>query len=98
MKVQKDTRCQLPYQMAVGGCHVYHNVQNVLYIALVFVMCMVFASYIVLLRCVLVLLWIMSVYLGGSVGVDGDHVFNSLFDFELDVELSLQGSDAFLVG
>ena len=37
-------------------------------------------------------------YLGGSVGVDGDHVFDSLFDFELDVELSLQGSDAFLVG
>lgn len=76
----------------------YHNLQNVLYIALVFIMCMVFASYIVLLRCVLVLLWIKSVYLGRSIGVDGDHVFNSLFDFELDVELSLQGSDAFLVG
>lgn len=98
MKVQKDTRCQLLYQAAGGGSHVYHNLQNVLYIALVFIMCMVFASYIVLLRCVLVLLWIKSVYLGRSIGVDGDHVFNSLFDFELDVELSLQGSDAFLVG
>lgn len=37
-------------------------------------------------------------YLGGSIGVDGDHVLNSLFDFELDVELSLQGSNAFFVG
>lgn len=37
-------------------------------------------------------------YLGRSIGIDGDHVLNSLFDFELDVELSLQGSDAFLVG
>lgn len=37
-------------------------------------------------------------YLGGSIGVDGNHVLNSLFDFELDVELPLQGSDAFLVG
>lgn len=37
-------------------------------------------------------------YFGGSIGVDGDHVLNSLFDFELDVELPLQGSNAFLVG
>ncbi len=37
-------------------------------------------------------------YLGGSIGVHRDHVFDSLLDFELDVELSLQGSDAFLVG
>lgn len=37
-------------------------------------------------------------YLGGSIGVDGNHVFNSLLDFELDVELPLQRGDAFLVG
>lgn len=37
-------------------------------------------------------------YLGSSVRVDWDHVFNALFDFELDVELPLQGGDALLVG
>lgn len=41
--------------------------------------------------------WTSQVYLGGSIGVDGDHVFDSLFDLELYVELSLQGSDAVLV-
>lgn len=49
--------------------------------------------------CVCVFVGRVSVlHLGGSVGVDGDHVLNSLFDFELNVELPLQGSDAFLVG
>ena len=37
-------------------------------------------------------------YLGGSIGVDGDHVLGSLFDLELYVELSLQGRDALLLG
>lgn len=35
-------------------------------------------------------------YLGGSVGVDWNHVLGSLFDLELDVELSLQGGNAVL--
>lgn len=39
-----------------------------------------------------------DLYLGRSVGVDRYHVFNALFDFELDVELPLQGGDALLVG
>lgn len=37
-------------------------------------------------------------YLGRSVRVDRYHVFYALFDFELDVELPLQGGDALLVG
>lgn len=36
-------------------------------------------------------------YLGGTVGVDGDHILDSLLDFELDVELPLQRCDALLV-
>lgn len=39
-----------------------------------------------------------DLYLGRSVGVNRDHVFYALFDFELDVELPLQGGDALLVG
>lgn len=38
-----------------------------------------------------------ALYLGGSVGVDGDHVLHPLLDFQLDVELPLQGCDAFFV-
>lgn len=68
------------------------TLQNVLLSVLHFVLC-----------CVRVRVWagmdrVNILYLGGSIGVDGDHVLNSLFDFELDVQLSLQGSDAFLVG
>lgn len=37
-------------------------------------------------------------YLCRSIGVDRYHVLDPLFDFELDVELSLQGGDALLVG
>lgn len=60
-----------------------------------------FTSPLCLLLCACVsgiLVWECVLYLCGSIGVDGDHVFNSLFDFELDVELSLKGGDAFLVG
>lgn len=45
-----------------------------------------------------VVLQVRCVYLSGSISIDGDHVFNTLFDFELNVKLSLQGSNALLVG
>ena len=33
-------------------------------------------------------------YLGGAIGVDGDHVLGALFDLELNVELAFQGGNA----
>lgn len=41
---------------------------------------------------------VIAPYLRRSIGVDRYHVLDPLFDFELDVELSLQGGDALLVG
>lgn len=41
---------------------------------------------------------VIAPYLRRSIGVDWYHVLDPLFDFELDVELSLQGGDALLVG
>lgn len=54
-----------------------------------------------LCSCPTVLICVLSViapYLRRSIGVDRYHVLDPLFDFELDVELSLQGGDALLVG
>lgn len=36
-------------------------------------------------------------HLGGSIGVDGDHVLCPLLHFQLDVQLPLQGRDPVLV-